>query len=268
MDEDLARAAVREWLGDDATISPLQAMNSSTWAVQAGDERYVLKIASPTDAPGLEAAAWLDEQGFRSGGPVRTTIRDGRLAALLRYVEGRELGWDEVDAIGRTLGRVHGLLADAPVPAAIDRWPWQWLDAGAIREPELRAAAERAIARANELAPDMTHGILHGDPAPEAFVELDGDVGLIDWGAAVHGPLLYDVASARMYAHERIVDAYAAVGPLDGAELAHVPDFLAFRWALQAWYFSGRLARGDLTGIEDQADNEEGLDHARRSLLG
>ena len=44
--------------------------------------------------------------------------------------------------------------------------------------------------------------------------------------------------------------------------------FLAFRWAVQAWYFSERIRRGDLTGLEGEADNAKGLADARRGLLG
>jgi len=67
---------------------------------------------------------------------------------------------------------------------------------------------------------------------------------------------------------ERLIEAYARTGPLDRDELAHTADFHAFRQALQAWYFSTRLAANDLTGIESRADNEEGLAHARLGLLG
>jgi homoserine kinase type II len=152
----------------------------------------------------------------------------------------------------------------------MDRWPWPWLDPAVIEEPELRSAAAAAIERAEQLATSLTHGILHGDPAVEAFLDSDDDIGLIDWGAAVHGPLLYDVASAWMYTrnYDALIDAYARTGPLDRKELAKTPDFLRFRLAVQAWYFSTRLASNDLTGLESQADNEEGLDHARTGLLG
>ena len=60
----------------------------------------------------------------------------------------------------------------------------------------MRSSASAAIETAERLAPCLTHGMLHGDPAPEAFLAMEGDIGLIDWGAACHGPLLYDVASA------------------------------------------------------------------------
>jgi hypothetical protein len=41
---------------------------------------------------------------------------------------------------------------------------------------------------------------------------------------------------------------------------------LRFRYAVQADYFAGRVARDYLTGIADAYGNEEGLEHARRHL--
>jgi Ser/Thr protein kinase RdoA (MazF antagonist) len=267
---DLAAQVARDWLGEGVTLEPLAAMNSSTWLVAAGSARYALKIAGPGDAPGLQAAAWLNDHGLRTGAPVRTELVGDRLVALLEFVEGRSLGTTDgdVELVGETLGRAHALLVGAPVPDDLDRWPWAWLDPAVIEEPDLRAAAAGAIAEAERAAPETTHGILHGDPAPEAFLASDEGVALIDWGAACHGPLLFDVASARMYAGPRVLDAYARTGPLSADELALVPVFLAFRWAVQAWYFAGRRRRGDLTGIADAADNDNGLADARRGLLG
>jgi len=269
-DERIAREAVGEWLGPDATISSLLAMNSSTWEVAAGGERYVLKIAAPTDAPGLEVAAWLDAHGLRTGVPLRTSVRGDRLVALLEFVEGRELGGvdGDTDLVGETLGRAHAVLREAPVPDALDRWPWPWLEPDAIDEPDLREAAVGAIEAAERIARTATHGILHGDPAPEAFLASDRGVAMIDWGAACHGPLLYDVASARLYTNVSVLAGYARTGPLGPDELAHAPAFLAFRWAVQAWYFSRRRSRGDLTGLATDADNDKGLADARRGLLG
>jgi homoserine kinase type II len=269
VDDRLAVALTAEWLGESAVLAPVEAMNSSTWIVEDGRVRYALKIAGPTDAPGLQIAAWLEGRGLRTGAPLRTEIRDGRLVALLRFVDGRPLVERDVEAVGETLGRAHLMLVGSPVPGGIDRWPWAWLDPSIIEGSDLRSAAEAAVRRAEDLAPNLTHGNLQGDPAPEAFLDTGGDIGLIDWGAACHGPLLYDVASAWMYTRQdpRLVEAYARAGPLDRDELANTPDFLAFRWAVQAWYFSVRLASHDLTGLESQADNAEGLAHARLGLL-
>jgi len=270
MDEQLAQTLTSEWLGERAPRTPVEAMNSSAWIVEAGGDRYALKIASPTNEPGLQIAAWLDERGLRTGAPIRTETREGRLVALLRFVDGEPLGYEDAEAVGETLGRTHRLLVGAPVPAGIDRWPWRWLDPAVIEESALRSAAEAAIERAEHLAPGLTHGNLHGDPAPEAFRDAGGNIGLIDWGAACHGPLLYDVASAWMYVRrdERLIEAYARTGPLGGDELAYTPDYHRFRQALQAWYFSTRLAANDLTGLGSRADNETGLAHARAALLG
>ena len=269
-DDRIAGEQLRDWLGPSATRAPLAAMNSSTWMVSSGVERFVLKVARPSEQVGLRVAAWLAKRGLPTGEPVRMTVRGGRLVALLRFVDGRGLGTssDDIDLIGETLGRTHSLLVGAPVPRDLDRWPWAWLDPRVIEEPVLRNAAGTAIDAAERLAPTMTNGILHGDPAPEAFLD-DGDgIALIDWGAACHGPLLYDVASAWLYAGERVLAAYARTGPIEAAELASAPEFLAFRWAVQAWYFSDRIRRHDLTGLTSEADNDKGLADARRGLLG
>jgi homoserine kinase type II len=230
----------------------------------------VLKISAAEQEAGLRVATWLEERGQRTGAPIRMSVRGDRVVALLRYAEGRGLGASatDVDLIGRTLGCVHSVLARAPVPAGLDRWPWSFVDTTVIDEPDLRMAATKAIDVAQQLAPTLTHGILHGDPAPEAFLASDGDVALIDWGAACHGPLLYDLASAWFYTDASVVASYARTAPISTNELGATDVFLAFRWAVQAWYFSDRLHRRDLTGLPDSTGNDKGLSDARRALVG
>jgi homoserine kinase type II len=269
-DDRIAAEQVREWLGEGATRTPLVAMNSSAWMVSSGAERFILKIAKPSEQGGLRVSAWLAERGLPTGPPMRMTVRGDRLVALLRFVDGRGLdaSSEDVNLLGETLGRTHSLLVGAPIPEGLDRWPWAWPDPRVIDEPVLRRAATKAIDTAERLAPTLTHGILHGDPAPEAFLD-DGDgIALIDWGAACHGPLLYDVASAWCYSGERVLAAYARTAPIGADELVAAADFLAFRWAVQAWYFSDRIRRHDLTGLSGDADNDKGLADARRGLLG
>ena len=268
-DDRIAAEAVREWLGEGATRSPLVAMNSSAWMVSSGADRFVLKIAKASEEAALRASAWLDERGLRTGPPVRMTVRGDRLVALLRFVDGRGLDSSagDIDLLGETLGRAHSLLMGAPVPEGLDRWPWAWLDPTVIDEPVLRTAATNAIETAERLAPNVTHGILHADPAPEAFLAGGEGVALIDWGASCHGPLLYDAASAWFYTDERVLAAYARTAPIGSDEIALAAPFLALRWAVQAWYFSSRLHRGDLTGLAGDADNDKGLADARRALL-
>ena len=269
-DDQIADEAVREWLGDGAKRTPLIAMNSSVWTVSSGAERYVLKMADPSELAGLRVSVWLDERGLPTGPPVRMGVRGERLVALLRFVDGRSLDTSrgDVDLLGETLGRAHALLVGAPVPNGLDRWPWAWIDPTVIDEPVLRRVASEAIETAERLAPTVTHGILHGDPAPEAFLAGEKGIGLIDWGAACHGPLVYDAASAWLHTGEGVLAAYARTAPIGWDEIAVAARFLAFRWAVQACYFSNRLHIGDLTGLADDSANEKGLADARRALLG
>ena len=130
-------------------------MNSSTWSVSSGTERYVLKISDASEEACLEVAAWLDERGLRTGAPMRMAVRDGRLVALLRFADGRPLTTSnaDVEAIGETLGRAHSLLVGAPVPPGLGRWPWAWARPEVIVDPDLRDAATEAIRSAERLAP-------------------------------------------------------------------------------------------------------------------
>ena len=268
IDRLLAVETTAAWV-PGATLTTLGgAMNSSVWMVEGPAGRHVLKITDRAGAPGLRAAACLEARGVEAGAPVRVHWRGGRVVALLRHVDGPALVAADARRIGSTLGLVHAALRDVRAPRTADRWPWEWLDPAEIRDADLRAAATSAVERANDLAPAMTHGMLHGDPAPEAFIDRGKTTALIDWGAAVHGPLLYDVASAVMYAGRAVVRGYAETGPLASEELHHLDAFRAFRWAVQAWYFSGRIARNDLTGIGDPAENDVGLAEARAALLG
>ena len=95
--------------------------------------------------------------------------------------------------------------------------------------------------------------------------------GLIDWTGARRGPVLYDVASAVMYLGgtqhaSAFLSTYLSQGPLSAEEMQHLDAFRRFREAVQGAYFAGRLATNDLTGGIKQADNEKGLNDARRRL--
>lgn len=259
-------------------------MNSRTWLVEtASGERLVAKSV-PADrahalSAGLAVAAYLDAAGIPTGAPLPTVdgartarYRDG-VVALLRWVPGEPLTGvaAEQPLLGATLGGVHRVLRGAPLPGQ----PFDWLDPAAPHldvEPWVRAAVAGALAAYREL-PSLTTGLLHSDPAPEAF-RYDGAVcGLIDWSAAIRGPLLYDVASAVMYVGgpDRagpLLAGYTGTGALPAGELDHLPVLLRLRWAVQADYFARRTARDDLTGIDGPAGNATGLADARRALTG
>ncbi|SEC61778.1 homoserine kinase type II [Nocardioides exalbidus] len=260
-------------------------MNSTTWLVEHDGTAYVAKHVPPggVDAllAGSEVARTLADAGFTTGRPV--AARDGRLVvteaglALLEHVPGRELEGDSEDEqewIARVLAGVHATDA-APGPAT-SVFATDWLDphAPGVGEHDwLVTAIAHVREETDPLA--LTWSVLHTDPAPEAFVHDDatGVTGLIDWAGARRGPVLYDVASAVMYLGGRarasaFLAAYADRGPLAADELRQLDAFSRLREAVQGVYFAGRLATDDRTGGVEVADNQRGLDDARRRLAG
>jgi Ser/Thr protein kinase RdoA (MazF antagonist) len=282
-------AAIRSaWrIAPESVRAHAGGMNSRTWHVTAGDRRWVAK-AVPADAAarfasGLAVAAIVDAAGIPAGAPEptpdgRTWIAiDDHVLALLRFVGGEALVGDEADEqrlMGSTLARAHQALIGSEVR---DAGTFHWLDIDAPHldvEPWVRPAVRQAIEAYDALPATLTLGVLHTDPAPEAFL-LDrstGVCGLIDWDTGLVGPLMYDVASAVMYLGgpehaDAFLAAYLAAGILAPAELERsLAPMLHLRWAVQADYFGRRLATNDLTGIADADANQRGLDDARRAI--
>ncbi|MDN3239704.1 phosphotransferase enzyme family protein [Glycomyces tritici] len=288
--DDLLRTCLAEhWRLHNAQIVPHHGgMNSGTWFVTAGPRRWVAKAVAPDTVfdytSGLAAAAVLDRPDLPTGAPERS--RDGRLAvtvegmmlALLAWVPGEPVTGDgpaQQRIIGTTLARAHAALRGAGIPSADS---FHWVDPEAehldVRD-WVRPAVTAALTALDDLDPaTLTWGPLHTDPAPEAL-RLDqgtGTCGLIDWSTAMPGPYLYDLASAVMYVGgpddaDPLIEAYLAQGVLARAEVERgLTTLLRFRWAVQADYFARRIAARDLTGIADHAENEKGLEDARRSV--
>lgn len=282
---DTADLLARFWGLRGADVEPLDGgINSETWLVRHDGSAYVAKRVAATMAgdllAGCEVAAALAGAGIVTGRPVTTL--DGRLVvtehalALLERVPGRELsgdGEEEQVWMASVLAAVHHAGAPAPGPSSAV-FMTDWLSPelpGVSSHPWLLRAVRDVRAETDGL--DLTWSGLHTDPAPEAFVHDDanGVTGLIDWTGARRGPVLYDVASAVMYlggpdAAAPFLDAYRGDGPLADAELRHLDAFRRLREVVQGTYFAQRLAARDLTGGMDQADNQQGLDDARRRL--
>lgn len=275
----------RFWGMETARVTPLGGgMNSETWLVEHRGSTYVAKSVAPSAVAELvaggEVATALAEGGFVTGPPVPT--RDGRMVlaehglALLAHVPGRELEGEtdeEQEWIASTLAGVHSAGDPARGPRTAT-FATDWLSPqlpGVGAHPWLLAAIE-AVRHETDLL-TVTWAVLHTDPFPGAFIHDDrtGVTGLIDWAGARRGPVLYDVASAVMYLggagrSVAFLTAYQARGPLAAEEMEHLGAFRRFREAVQGAYFAGRLAANDLTGGIDRADNEKGLDDARRRL--
>jgi Ser/Thr protein kinase RdoA (MazF antagonist) len=290
-EETVSLSLERHWGLRGAWLTRLDGgMGSRTWIVDHGDRRWVLKavVAANGDqfASGLVVAELLERAGIAAGAAepalhgALTVAVDGYRLGLLTWVPGRALtGEDEGqrELIGTTLGQVHLVLSGHLVPGMVR---FHWVDPGAGRlslRPWLRPAVAGAVAALDRLGPGaLVSGPLHADPAPEAFLrdQATGRCGLIDWGSAVYGPLLYDLASAVMYlggpgSAARMVGAYLATGALSRSEVEQGLDvMLSFRWAVQADYFAWRITENDLTGISGPKENEKGLEDARQFLVG
>jgi Ser/Thr protein kinase RdoA (MazF antagonist) len=259
-DDDLVRSTLRDrWHLVPREIDALPGyLLSRGWEVSAGGDRYVcrlwdLRLRRPVEA-GLAAAGHLRGRGIAAGDPVRTldgklTVRtDPGVLAVLRRVPGRTLdGGDPIDQQwwGDRLGALHHALQSFHHPGLR---PWQALDVDAphlTREPWLRPAIAGALTATTRLTVTdrLTYGVLHGDPAPGAFV-LDpetGRAGVLDCGASGVGPLVYDVAAAIIYAGgadraAELIDGYLAAGPVSPDELeAALPVLLRLGWAVRAF---------------------------------
>jgi Ser/Thr protein kinase RdoA (MazF antagonist) len=278
-----------DWALPDATVEAHHGgMGSATWLVSQDGRRWVAKAVVPAlraqFAGGLSVATMLDAAGIPAGAPVPTP--DGRSVvdldagsvALLTWVAGEPLtgaGARDQRVIGETLATVHQALQGASVPGA-QRFHWVRPQAGHLAlRPWIRPAVTAAVAALDRLDPaSLTWGLLHADPAPEHF-RLDpssGRCGLIDWSVALEGPFLYDLASAVMYVGgpdpgAALVEAYLRRAVVPSAEVERaLPVLLRFRWAVQADYFTRRIVNHDLTGITGPAENEKGLEDARRWL--
>lgn len=285
-----ARALAVAWDLPRARLARLDGgMSSATWTVDDDGGRWVLKAVPGLQGEllpgGLAVARLLADAGIASGAPRPArggalTVRagDSRLG-LLAWVPGTALTADsaaERELLGATLARVHQVLAGRTVSGTR---PFHWVDPAASHlglRPWLRPAVTAAVTALDRLGTGWTTGLLHADPAPEAFRHDPGTgrTGIIDWSTALSGPLLYDLASAVMYLGgpgraAAMTQAYLASGVITGAEAARGLDvMLRLRWAVQADIFAGRIAAGDLTGVSGPQENEKGLQDARRALLG
>lgn len=257
---------------DAHAITCVAPGGASSWLVEVdGGCRFVAKAApagerKPFEA-GLAAAEHLCRAGTAAGRPVRaadgalSARTDSHTVALLEFVPGRPLVRDnplDQHWWGDALGAAHRTLADFR-HSHLARFQLPRTDGPHLGVEEwVRPAVSAAMAAMARLTvtDQLTYGIRHGDPAPDVFrFDLDtGRTGIVGWGSAGSGPLMYDVASAVMHAGGPLlaydlIEAYLAAGPISRDELeATLPTMLRFRYAVQAWTFA---RDGNLNALRD-----------------
>ena len=174
----------REWGLPDVRVTVHNGgMNSHTWWVDRAGQRWVAKAVPATQrdgfTAGLRVAARLHAAGVASGAPVATRRGEltadlgGRPVALLEFVPGEGLSAQTREhrrLIGATLGRVHTALAGVTDVGASG---FDWIDPAAVwldLRDWIRPAVSDALTAVRRLDPTgLTAGLLHMDPAPEAF---------------------------------------------------------------------------------------------------
>ena len=264
------RVIAREW-GLDAGLldKTYLGINSFTWVLTDGADRFVVKWAFPLGEDrdrfpaGLEIAENLDGHGVRTGPPRRTLHGDlairfrGGWLAVLRFETGHPLDMEngsDAEMWGRAVATCHVRLAASSGPTPLDRWPWSLLrveDDLHDRFPWLRATISPFVRRADEWvgAHGPTMQWLHGDPNPQEFLHdhLAQTVAVLDWGSCLWGPRGYDLGCAMFFAggptwrFQSFMAGYAELIPLHGHETAAIPMFCGLRWAMQALHFARRI---------------------------
>lgn len=202
--------------------------------------------------------------------------------ALLRYIPGDPLDLTAPDAqrlVGNLLGRVHRLLRDdADIDGLVDTvLPYLTEEQPMVfaRYPWLCPLLLRAVAgvRAFEDTTPVTYGGIFGDALEVIYDEQISRVGVIDWGAASKGPLLFDLALVVAQFHragseetEALVASYAAEAPVTVAEIGGLDRYIALLWARQAKYFAWRLVHRVTRGEPESAVVEQTLSTYRWKL--
>ena len=154
------------------------------------------------------------------------------------------------------MAQVHRVQQVTTVPGGLPRWPWTWLDPAVAYldvEPWVRPMIARAWKEVHQLdaARPLTLGIVHGDGASVLVDAASGQRAVIDWGAAMWGPLLYDVASARWFFQFKhgcaladfapFLEAYRDRAPMLADELGALDTFVRLRCAVQAFYYANKF---------------------------
>ncbi|WP_146615640.1 phosphotransferase enzyme family protein [Nonomuraea aridisoli] len=288
MRHDRLLSALAAWRLPVEGVEPLPGGRDSTaWLVRApGGARYVARLSGAADAAaftsGLRVAARAGRRGLACGAPV--ALPDGRPAAelpegvlaLLEYVPGTvpDAGSPhDLRRMGAVLGRAHRLLADAvdDLPERL-RWPWPWASACLREAPmpsHVRRAAARVLDEAREATPLLRLGVVHGDPGLGGFRLSDASPardGLVGWDAALHAPLLYDVACVAVLTRDtpralrHVLDGYRTLDPAIVRDLDHLDLFVRVRWAVTAIHYAReRQRRGSEVGEAALAEAYAGM---------
>jgi len=280
-----ARELLRAHFGVEGELSPLPSERDQNFrVVTAGGQALTFKImnaAEPLLAIEFQTALLRHLENcdpdlavprvVPSAGGQDYVLTDGAAGQhalrLVTYLPGRPLAEEAktpevLRGIGSLLGRLDRALAGFGHPGAHRSFDWEIRSTPLARErlhavtdPEQRRLVEKALdIYDSRVAPAMKHlrsGVIHNDANDWNLLVADGRVnGLIDFGDAVHSPIVAEVAVACTYAMleegspieaaARIVAGYHAEHPLQGAEFAVILDLVMARLAISVTMSAAR----------------------------
>jgi 4-aminobutyrate aminotransferase-like enzyme/Ser/Thr protein kinase RdoA (MazF antagonist) len=325
----LARA-VHAAYGFEGTLVRVAGENENYELRLADGQRYVLKLAPADESRerielehvAVEAmvvrAPWLALPRLRpalNGNlVVELAVDDSpssapRLARLLAFVPGSVWGRHApastamLSGLGTLAAELALALGPIDRPAARITHRWDLAQAhqhraalGCIDHPTRRALLDDALERFAACLPDLRgvpHGLIHADLNDDNLMVEGGRLtGLLDFGDALHNPLINDLAIALAYvlldepepwaAGATIVAAYHTRRPLSATELELLYPLITARLAVslvtsaqrrridptraawfvteaRAWAFMERHGRLDPTAVADALARHTGL---------
>jgi aminoglycoside phosphotransferase (APT) family kinase protein len=186
--------------------------------LEAGEGRVLRLLWSPDGGPWLDREELALRAAGAAGAPVpavyERTTEDGRPGLVMERLDGPDLltrigtrPWTVV-AAGRTLGRVHARLHEAPAPQELPDLKDNvrlLLDGGAERVPD------GLLAEAHDLLAELPDGdrICHGDYHPANVLLTAAGPRVIDWPAASRGDPMADVSRTRLLVELAELPAHA-----------------------------------------------------------
>jgi Ser/Thr protein kinase RdoA (MazF antagonist) len=282
--------AAREIFGLQVdSAQPLPGERDRNFLLVSAAGCFVMKVVHPAEDHGIsELQAALLTHLQRHGVPAQTVVApvDGRepviqlggaspvtcLVRCVTYLAGERLAdvaasptrWR---ALGRFLARLDGALADFVEPRADRPFLWDIKRADELRPlvgyvadvPRRDHVATILDTFGEEVRPRLSAlpgQVIHNDANPQNVLVAsdapDRISGVIDFGDAVHGPVVQELAVAIAYqqlagappfqAAVEICRGFHEELPLSGAELALIPALVATRLALITVITSWRSA--------------------------
>jgi Ser/Thr protein kinase RdoA (MazF antagonist) len=302
-DSALAVLAERGWGLQVESVRRLATERDDTVLVTHAAGRHVLKVAHPLDDPALldfQCSAMRHALARDPGLPLATLLpdRDGavlrevlgadgepRRARVLSYLDGVTLDYAvtslaQREEVGCAAGRLSAALADFEHPGSVRVLAWDLAQLGSLRpllehvaDPEVRAlvaaeldtyddhvgAALRA-SRQQVIHNDVNVDNVVVDPSDPAFVH-----GILDFGDAVHGSVVGDLAVAMSYAAGvggaadvpwgsayDVARGFVSARELTDDETVLLPDLVRARFAqrllLNSWLAAEDPANAHYTG--------------------